>query len=147
MFKVRLFASLLHISFLGFGWKRVAINSGPKNRKDLLKKRRRCQRRGPCTSQSPSDLIKKFEETGGIFDGRPLFTRKHANCKRYSPYVGYIENNGPKATALGTPHVSIPIPQRVQMLDTADNQQRIDMMAVTTGLFAYYGRRTRHISH
>ncbi|GFU83741.1 retrovirus-related Pol polyprotein from transposon 297 [Trichonephila clavipes] len=34
-----LFASL-HISFLGFGWKRVAINSGPKNPKDLLKKRR-----------------------------------------------------------------------------------------------------------
>ncbi|GFY03319.1 hypothetical protein TNCV_1172771 [Trichonephila clavipes] len=34
-----LFASL-HFSFLGFGWKRVAINSGPKNPKDLLKKRR-----------------------------------------------------------------------------------------------------------
>ncbi|GFX53666.1 hypothetical protein TNCV_1596121 [Trichonephila clavipes] len=33
-----LFASL-HMSFLGFGWKRVAINSGPKNPKDLLKKR------------------------------------------------------------------------------------------------------------
>ncbi|GFV44547.1 hypothetical protein TNCV_3287291 [Trichonephila clavipes] len=33
-----LFASL-HFSFLGFGWKRVAINSGPKNPKDLLKKR------------------------------------------------------------------------------------------------------------
>ncbi|GFV12022.1 hypothetical protein TNCV_669531 [Trichonephila clavipes] len=40
MFKVRLFASLLHISFLGFGWKIVAINSGPKYPKDLLKKRR-----------------------------------------------------------------------------------------------------------
>ncbi|GFT68811.1 hypothetical protein TNCV_4129601, partial [Trichonephila clavipes] len=26
--------------FLGFGWKRVGINSGPKNPKDLLKKRR-----------------------------------------------------------------------------------------------------------
>ncbi|GFX36219.1 hypothetical protein TNCV_2065571 [Trichonephila clavipes] len=34
-----LFASL-HFSFLGFGWKRVVINSGPKNPKDLLKKRR-----------------------------------------------------------------------------------------------------------
>ncbi|GFV14560.1 HTH_Tnp_Tc3_2 domain-containing protein [Trichonephila clavipes] len=34
-----LFASL-HFSFLGFGWKRVAINSGLKNPKDLLKKRR-----------------------------------------------------------------------------------------------------------
>ncbi|GFS82147.1 transposable element Tcb1 transposase [Trichonephila clavipes] len=38
--QVGLFAFLLHISFLGFGWKRVAINSGPKNPKDLLKKRR-----------------------------------------------------------------------------------------------------------
>ncbi|GFS62772.1 uncharacterized protein TNCV_3202031 [Trichonephila clavipes] len=39
----RLFASLIRNSFLGFGWKRVAINSGPKNPKDLLKKRRvRC---------------------------------------------------------------------------------------------------------
>ncbi|GFV48244.1 hypothetical protein TNCV_501821 [Trichonephila clavipes] len=37
---IGLFAFLLHISFLGFGWKRVAINSGPKNPKDLLKKRR-----------------------------------------------------------------------------------------------------------
>ncbi|GFT90780.1 hypothetical protein TNCV_3680981 [Trichonephila clavipes] len=34
-----LFASL-HFSFLGFGWKRVAINTGSKNPKDLLKKRR-----------------------------------------------------------------------------------------------------------
>ncbi|GFU26753.1 uncharacterized protein TNCV_1838121 [Trichonephila clavipes] len=39
IFKVGLFAFLLHISFLGFGWRRVAINSGPKNPKDLLKKR------------------------------------------------------------------------------------------------------------
>ncbi|GFV12627.1 transposable element Tcb1 transposase [Trichonephila clavipes] len=34
-----LFASL-PFSFVGFGWKRVAINSGPKNIKDLLRKRR-----------------------------------------------------------------------------------------------------------
>ncbi|GFU69085.1 hypothetical protein TNCV_4458121 [Trichonephila clavipes] len=45
IFKVRSFASSVFISFLGFGWKRVAINSGPKNPKDLLKKRRvRCHK-------------------------------------------------------------------------------------------------------
>ncbi|GFV65857.1 hypothetical protein TNCV_1828271 [Trichonephila clavipes] len=38
--KVCSFASFIHTSLLGFGWKRVAINSGPKNPKDLLKKRR-----------------------------------------------------------------------------------------------------------
>ncbi|GFX18226.1 hypothetical protein TNCV_4305281 [Trichonephila clavipes] len=34
------FASFIHTSLLGFGWKSVAINSGPKNLKDMLKKRR-----------------------------------------------------------------------------------------------------------
>ncbi|GFT95731.1 hypothetical protein TNCV_311051 [Trichonephila clavipes] len=34
------FASFIHTSLLGLGWKRVAINSGPKNPKDMLKKRR-----------------------------------------------------------------------------------------------------------
>ncbi|GFV90842.1 hypothetical protein TNCV_2324111 [Trichonephila clavipes] len=38
--KVGSFASFIHTSLLGFGWKRVAINSGPKNPKDLLKKKR-----------------------------------------------------------------------------------------------------------
>ncbi|GFV05606.1 inositol hexakisphosphate and diphosphoinositol-pentakisphosphate kinase [Trichonephila clavipes] len=33
------FVSFIHTSLLGFGWKRVAINSGPKNPKDMLKKR------------------------------------------------------------------------------------------------------------
>ncbi|GFU87358.1 hypothetical protein TNCV_2716441 [Trichonephila clavipes] len=34
------FASFIHSSLLGFGWKRVAINYGQKNPKDMLKKRR-----------------------------------------------------------------------------------------------------------
>ncbi|GFT81446.1 hypothetical protein TNCV_3673171 [Trichonephila clavipes] len=45
MFKVRSFASSVFISFLGFGWKTIVINSGPKNPRDLLKKRRvRCHK-------------------------------------------------------------------------------------------------------
>ncbi|GFX27432.1 uncharacterized protein TNCV_35291 [Trichonephila clavipes] len=42
-----LFTSL-YFSFLGFGWKRVAINSGPKNPKDLLKKRRVSRHKLAC---------------------------------------------------------------------------------------------------
>ncbi|GFU59476.1 hypothetical protein TNCV_3202791 [Trichonephila clavipes] len=56
---IRLFASLLHISFLGFGWKRVAINSGPKNPKDLLKKRR-VRRHRPSVVK---ELFSVFEES------------------------------------------------------------------------------------
>ncbi|GFX61250.1 hypothetical protein TNCV_3407241 [Trichonephila clavipes] len=41
------FASFIHTSLLGFGWKRVVVNSGPKNPKDMLKKRR----------VSPSQLV------------------------------------------------------------------------------------------
>ncbi|GFX21869.1 hypothetical protein TNCV_2311471 [Trichonephila clavipes] len=40
-YQLGLLAFLLHISFLGFGWKRVAINSCPKNPKDLLKEKTR----------------------------------------------------------------------------------------------------------
>ncbi|GFX48511.1 dermonecrotic toxin SdSicTox-betaIIB1bvi [Trichonephila clavipes] len=50
-----LFAFLLHISFLGFGWKRVAINSGPKNPKDLLKKR--LVRRHNALQETKRDLF------------------------------------------------------------------------------------------
>ncbi|GFU97098.1 hypothetical protein TNCV_3347441 [Trichonephila clavipes] len=38
--KACLFASFIHTSLLGFGWKSVAINSSPKNPEDMLKKRR-----------------------------------------------------------------------------------------------------------
>ncbi|GFX75885.1 hypothetical protein TNCV_2238571 [Trichonephila clavipes] len=54
--EVRLFASLLPVSFLGFGWKRVSINSGPKNSKDLLKKRR--VRRHHPLQETKRDLFK-----------------------------------------------------------------------------------------
>ncbi|GFX27914.1 bifunctional 3'-phosphoadenosine 5'-phosphosulfate synthase [Trichonephila clavipes] len=46
------FASFIHTSLLGFGWKRVAINFGSKNPKDILKKRR--------VSPSQFTLLKLF---------------------------------------------------------------------------------------
>ncbi|GFU90199.1 hypothetical protein TNCV_3874031 [Trichonephila clavipes] len=60
------------------------------------------QRRGPCILQSLIDLIKSFEETGSFCDRR----------RSGSPYVGYSENNYPKATSLGNTQISVPSPTR-----------------------------------
>ncbi|GFV87166.1 hypothetical protein TNCV_5113841 [Trichonephila clavipes] len=62
------FTSFIHIPFLGFGWKRVAINSGVKNPKDLLKKRRvrRHTWFEPYSYFKPADLDSDYIEQEAI---------------------------------------------------------------------------------
>ncbi|GFU57234.1 hypothetical protein TNCV_3634241 [Trichonephila clavipes] len=78
-------------------------------------------------------------------------TTRPRNRKRHSARVGYSELNGPQA--LRSVLHMFPYRFKRQMLEPGDPQQRLDfanefcydMMRITTGHFAYYGR-TRRIS-
>ncbi|GFY71983.1 hypothetical protein TNIN_45731 [Trichonephila inaurata madagascariensis] len=79
----------------------------------------------------------------------------NASCKRCSPYVGCTEDNVPKATELGTLHVSILIDTssfRRWTSGTINNALTVqmsilyDMMAIMTSFLSYYGQMS-HISN
>ncbi|GFY25886.1 hypothetical protein TNCV_1916361 [Trichonephila clavipes] len=126
------------------------------------------QRRGPGTLQALRDLVRKFEDTGCTCNkprsGRPTVsedvvmevhhtvTAGHRNRKRHSARVGY-SNSTVRKLLRSVLHMFPYRFKRAQMLEPGDPQQRLDfanefcydMMRITTGHFAYYGR-TRRIS-
>ncbi|GFV19963.1 uncharacterized protein TNCV_2221311 [Trichonephila clavipes] len=98
-----LFASL-HFSFLGFDWKRVAINSGPKNPKDLLKKRRVSRHKGKGnTSYLSSDICSKLIDMMGA---KPQHSKSPAgenSCCCYQSAIAYGEKPNNHKLNVGTP--------------------------------------------
>ncbi|GFX37216.1 hypothetical protein TNCV_994911 [Trichonephila clavipes] len=127
------------------------------------------QRRGPGTLQALRDLVRKFEDTGCTCNkprsGRPTVSEDVVMEVHHTVTAGHTETVRGIARVLDIPNSTVRkllrsvlhmFPyrfKRVQMLEPGDPQQRLtsqmnfcyDMMRITTGHFAYYGR-TRRIS-